>query len=132
MGHQRRGVVVTGAVVATVGGGGGGGGAGTPDALAWTNPYGFTLASTQALTIAGIGSGTAPISATNSGGAGLSYILNGTSTSYTGAFTVSDGDTLGWSVLNLTSSTETGTVVVSSGTFTVGAFVYVVRGNNNE
>jgi hypothetical protein len=131
MGRQRRGAVVTGAVLATVGGSGGGGGGAPPDALAWTNPYGSTLASTQALTIAGIGPGTAPITATNSGGAALSSIQNGVSTLYTGAFTVSDGDTLGWSLLNLTSSTETGTVVVSSGAFTVGTFIYVVLGNND-
>jgi hypothetical protein len=122
---------MTGAVLVTAGCGGGGGGGNHPHALAWNNPYGFTLASTQTLMIAGIGSGTAPIAATNSGGAVLSSILNGTSGLYTGAFTVRDGDMLGWSLLNVTSSTETGTIVVSSGSFEVGAFTYVVRGSND-
>jgi hypothetical protein len=135
MGDQRGGDLVTGAVLATVngpsGGGGGGGTGDPPDALSWSNAFGFTLASTQALTIAGVGSGTAPITATNSGGAALSHIQNGVSTLYTGAFQVADGDTLGWSLLNLTGGTEAGTVVVSSGAFTVATFTYTVRGNNN-
>ena len=108
---------------------GAGGSGNHPNALSWSNPYGYTTASTQVLAISGVGSGSVPITATNSGAAPLNYILNGDSVRYAGAFLVSDGDTLGWSLLNLTSSTETGSVVVSSGTFTVGAFAYVVRGN---
>lgn len=134
MGHHRRGDLVTGALMSTVngpaGGGGGGGSGNHPNALSWSNPYGYTTASTQVLTVSGVGTGSAPITTTNSGAAPLNYILNGDSIRYAGAFLVSDGDTLGWSLLNLTSSTETGNVVVSSGTFTVGAFAYVVRGNN--
>jgi hypothetical protein len=99
--------------------------------MAWSDAFGFTLASTQVLTVSGVGSGTAPITATNSGSASLSYIQNGVSTLYAGAFLVADGDTLGWSLLNPTSSTETGTVVASSGSSSVGSFTYVVRGNNN-
>ncbi len=123
---------MTGAILATISAGGAGAGTGgAPDAMAWSNPYGFTLVATQALTVAGIGAGAASIAATNSGGATLSYIHNGVSTLYTGAFAVSDGDTLAWSLLNLSSSTLTGTVAVSSGSSPVGTFTYVVRGNNN-
>jgi hypothetical protein len=126
---------VTGALISTVngpaGGGGGGGSGNHPNALSWSNPYGFTIASTQVLTISGVGTGSAPIATTNSGVALLTCVLNGDSFRYTGAFLVSDGDTLGWSLLNLTSSTETGSVVVSSGTFTVDVFAYVVRGNTD-
>jgi hypothetical protein len=118
------------AALAALSGSGGGGGGGAPNAMAWSNPFGFTLASTQALTISGVGPGTAAITATNSGGAALSYFHNGISTLYSGAFTVGDGDTLGWSLLNLTAAPKGGTIVVSSGSFTVGTFTYVVRGNN--
>ena len=115
----------------TQGAGGGGGGAGNhPNALAWTNPFNPTIASTQILTIAGVGGGIAPITAVKTGAAGLKYTLNGVFASYSGAFNVSDGDTLGWSLLNLTTSTESGTVVVSSGAFTISTFTYVVGGNN--
>ena len=122
---------MTGAVFAFAGAAqSAGGGAGNhPNAMAWTNPYGSTIASTQVLTVSGVGGGTAPITATSTGGAVLSYLKNGVSTVYTGAFTVSDGDTLGWSLLNLTTGTESGTVAVSSGAFAVSTFTYVVRGN---
>ena len=132
LGHVRRGPDVTGAVLAAAAGGGGvGGNGGSPNAMAWSNPFGETLASTQSLTVSGIGGGTAPISATNSGPASLSYILNGASTSYTGAFSVADGDTLAWAVLNLGVGRLAGTVVVTSTTFAVDTFSYVVLGNNN-
>ena len=116
-------------VMASGGQGIGAGAGGAPGPLAWSNPYGSTMASTQALTIAGVGGGAAPVTASNTGGAMLSYVRNGVSTPYTGAFTVSDGDSLAWTLLNLTTSTRSGTVAVTSGAVTVGTFSYVVRGN---
>ncbi len=114
------------------GGGGGGGGFGNhPNALAWSNVFGATSASTQVLTIVGVGGGTAPITVTNSGSATLFYTQNGVSMAYTGSFNVSDADTLGWWLLNLTIGTKSGTITVSSGAFIVGTYNYVITGNNN-
>lgn len=122
---------MTGAIMGTIGGvGGAGGSGGTPDALDWNNIYANGVGSTQSLTIAGVGSGSSSITATNSGSAALSYNLNGTTHVYSGAFDVSDGNTLSWFLINLTTSTKSGTVVVSSGSSTLSTFTYVVTGNN--
>jgi len=95
---------------------------------AWSAIYGLDNGITNNQTISGI---TAPmsISAANSGGGTLIYILNGTSSLYTGAFTVHAGDVLAWSIaVGLT--TESGTITVtnaSDGGATLATIAYVVR-----
>jgi len=123
---------MTGAVFAFAGSpqSAGGGWGDHPSAMPWTNIYSSSQGATQILTVAGVGGGYAPIVATNSGSAALFYTHNGVSTAYAGPFNVSDGDTLGWWLLNLTTGAESGTIVVSSGAFTVSTFTYVIRGNN--
>ncbi|MGH7016195.1 MAG: hypothetical protein ACRED8_03810, partial [Caulobacteraceae bacterium] len=67
----------------------------------------------------------------NSGvGVSLNYVLNGVSTPYSGAFSLSNGDTLGFTVTNDTGITRSGTVTVKAadGTVTVGSFAYVLKG----
>jgi hypothetical protein len=113
------------------GGGGGGGGFGNhPNAMAWSNLYGSGSGATQFLTVSGVGGGTAPITIANSGAALVYYNHDGIASLYTGGFTVADGDTLGWFVLNYAPGLKSGTITVSSGAFTVGAFTYVIAGNN--
>ena len=126
---------MSGAIMALAGAsngasGGGGGSGNHPNALAWNNIYNRGYGATQILNISGVGGGTATITVTNSGTGTLFTIHNSASTIYTGGFTVADADTLGWSILNLTGVTVSGTVTVSCGAFTIGTFTYVAQGNN--
>jgi hypothetical protein len=125
---------MSGAIMALAGassGAGGGGGSGNhPNALVWSNIYSRGYGATQILNISGIGGGTATLTTTNSGGGSLFAIHNGISTIYTGGFAVADADTLGWSILNLTTVTVSGTITVSCGAVTVGTFTFVAQGNN--
>ncbi|MHB8529191.1 MAG: hypothetical protein ACYC8V_06730 [Caulobacteraceae bacterium] len=129
---------MTGAVAATLGaptqaGGGGGASGAHPNAMAWSNIYAAGLGSTQTLTVAGVVAGPATITASRTGTAIMSCTLNGAPATYGGGFTVSNGDTISWTMDNVTGSTKSGTVTVTSagGTFTVGTFTYVLTGNTN-
>jgi len=121
---------LSGALLMLAGAAGGvGGGVVIPSPTpVWSAIYGQDTAVTNNQTIGGI---TAPmsISAANSGGGTLIYILNGTSSLYTGAFTVHAGDVLAWSIaVGLT--TESGTITVtnaSDGGATLATIAYVVR-----
>ena len=121
---------MTGVLAALVGAGSGSAGGAVPHAMAWNNIFAGTQGSTQILTVAGIGGGVAPITASLSGSGTLFYTLNGAAVAYTGAFNVSDGDTLGWSILNVGTSTYSGTATIKSGSTTISTFTYTVRGAN--
>ena len=118
---------MTGAVLATLiaPGVGGGGGVVTPSpAPVWSDISGALAGATQIATILGI---TAPISlsATKTGGGGLSYVLNGTFVSYTGAFTVHVGDSLGWTVFGAGAGTVTVLNQANTGA-TLATFTYAL------
>ena len=120
---------MAGAVLALLAGGtaGGGGGALTLD---WANIYGLYTASNAPLAVSGL-SGPISLEIANSGAGLITYTRNGVSFAYGGAFTVANGDMLGWSVTNAgDGGAVSGTVSVlneSDGGATVGAFTYVVR-----
>ena len=122
---------MTGALMALAGAPGvsGGGGGTHPNAIAWGNIYDSGSGSTATPAVAGIVGGSAVITAMRTGTAVLYYNLNGGYVAYTGGFTVSNGDTLGWTLYNSTVTTKSGTVTVSSLGFTVGTFTYVITGN---
>jgi len=93
---------VTGAILAGLSGGvaiGGGSVVVTP-AVHWTAIYDTDFGSTNAQTLAGF---TAPISITASrtGTGKISYSLNGTAHTYTGAFTAVAADVLVWIMATL-------------------------------
>ncbi len=102
-----------------------------PGPLAWTNIYGRVLGHTNVQTFTLI---TTPISVAASwstGGAKLHYVLNGGASAYLGPFTVEAGDTLLWSIVNLTSGDLSGTVIVanaSDGGAALDSFTYTVTG----
>ena len=124
---------MSGAIMALAGASNGAGGGGTgnhPNAMAWSNIFSFGIGATQFLKITGVGGGIATLTATNSGSGVLLYTKDSASIAYTGGFTVADADTLGWSVLNYGVVGASGTITVSCGSFTVGTFTYVVKGNN--
>ncbi len=122
-------MALSGAGTGSGGGGGGGGGTIIPSpAPVWSNCYGDAAVSTNTVTIAAI-TGPISVSATNSGTAGLFYSLNGGFTPYTGAFTVSAGDVLGWTIVNTGLSRKTGTITVINVTnshSTMATFTYSV------
>jgi hypothetical protein len=125
---------VSGVLAALLGSGdgsGGGGGDVIPGALSWTNIFGSLIGHTNLQIFTGI---TVPIaiSAGLGGGSGtLHYALNGIGKVYTGAFNVSAGDSVMWSVGNITGSPVSGTVTVEnlsdSGTV-LDTFTYTVTG----
>ena len=124
---------MSGAVILSAGMAQTGGGSGIviPDALEWTDAYGGIVATTNLQTITGI---TAPVSiaAALSGGGGLQYILNGATKFYSGAFSASAGDTLGWSVLNVSTVSVSGTITItnaSDGGATLDAPTYIATGS---
>jgi hypothetical protein len=122
---------MTGAIAALVGAGGAGGGGGTVGALSWGSISGSQAGSNAALTITGISSAHSFEAGPSSGGVSLGYTLNGTYVAYTGAFNVHNGDTLGWTVVNNTKPTKSGTVTVTDltdGGAVVDTFSYVVVG----
>ncbi len=121
---------MSGALLATIGTStAASGGSIAPAAMAWSNCFGQIVASTNVLTVSVAGGAKATITASLTGTGELVAILNGKWTPYTGAFNVSNGDTLGWSILIGSSGATSGTVTVKSagGTFTVGTFTYVVK-----
>lgn len=121
---------MSGALLATIGTSTAPGGSGVaPSAMAWNNCFGEIGAATNILTVAGLAGAKATITATITGTGELIAILNGKWSVYTGPFTVSDGDTLGWDILIGSAGSTSGTVTVKSagGTFTVGTFTYVVK-----
>ena len=89
---------MSGALMALAGAGGStGGGVITPGPLNWTAIYDTDsgATNTQAFTLIATA---ISVSASLSGGGILSYVLNGISTNYTGAFAVHPGDALNWGV----------------------------------
>ena len=119
---------MTGAVAATISGGiGAGSGVVTPSpALVWSNVAGSLIGSTQALTVLGITQAIS-VSATNSGASSLIYTLNGTSKTYTGAFPVHAGDTLGWQLYGIGTGTVTVNNQSNAGALLAG-FTYLITG----
>jgi hypothetical protein len=94
----------------------------------WTGLFGQDTVSTNTQTITGIG---APISieAALSGGGVLSYQLNGVFNTYSGAFSVAAGATLGWTVTNINTTTVAGNLTVtneSDGGATLATIAYAV------
>ena len=106
---------MAGAVCCLLDAGHGGGGAGVviPGALEWTDAFGTVVVATNVQTLTLI---TVPISivAGITGGGTLHYALNGVGHAYVGAFNVSAGDTLVWSVINVTASPVSGTINVTN------------------
>ncbi len=89
---------MAGALMVLAGAGGSsGGGVITPGPLNWTAIYDTDsgATNTQAFTLIAT---VISVSASLSGGGILSYVLNGVSTNYTGAFAVHPGDALSWGV----------------------------------
>ena len=106
---------MTGAVMALVGEGGGSstGYSGTPATPSWSGIYGTDNASSNTATLTGF-TGHMPVSAAvSSGPVGIAYTLNGTTYAYSGAFNVSPGDTLSWTLS--VRATKSGTLTVSYG-----------------
>jgi len=106
---------LTGAVLALVGAGVGGGesGGGTLGALAWANIFGVGGGSNEALTITGI---TSPhtLTATITGTGLLYYTLNGaTLAPYAGGIACADSATLGWTIINPSTSRASGTITIN-------------------
>jgi hypothetical protein len=92
----------------------------------WTNIYGVDAGYTNNQTLTGF-TGTLSISAANSGSGVLVYVLNGASTSYTGAFTAHPGDVLAWGVVvGLTTMSGTITVTNATTSTTLQAITYTV------
>lgn len=122
---------MTGAVLGAICGFGGAGDGTTapPDTLAWSNIFAVSQGATQSLRITGVGGGSTSLTASNSGGSRLFYTRNTASIPYSGAFNVSDGDMIGWWLLNISSVNESGTVVISSGSFIISTFTYLILGN---
>ena len=117
MDRKRGGTLVTGALAALTTNGNLGSsssaGAVAPAALSWNDIYVEDSGSTQTVVITGL---TAPIqvAATKTGSAQLTYILNGTYVSYSGAFTVHPNDTLGWAVISTSTADQSGLVTVTN------------------
>lgn len=112
--------------------GGGGGGIVIPNPLEWTDAYGDIIAHTGVQTVTGI---TTPISvaATLSGGGTLHVTQNGTGREYGGPFSVSAGDTLVWSIVNLTTLSVSGTITITNGSdggATLDAPTYTATGSS--
>jgi len=84
-----------------------------PGALEWSDIYGDIIASTGVQTLSLI---TVPISiAASATGSGiLHYILNGSVHLYTGAFSVSSGDTLAWQINNFGPGGVSGTITITN------------------
>ena len=124
---------MTGAILALVGRGGAGGGTVVPDGLSWANISGSDIGGNAALTLSGF---SAPISigATNSGPGTLGYSLNGGYETFSGPFTVADGDTLAWEVQYFASGRASGTITVtnaSDGNATLDTFTYLILGSGD-
>jgi hypothetical protein len=116
---------MSGATLALLGSTSGAAG-GTLATPVWTNIFGTDVGATNNQTLSGF-SGTVSISAANSGGGTLSYILNGTTAVYSGAFSVAPGDVLAWSIA-VGLSTKSGTITVTNVTTsaTIQAISYTV------
>lgn len=97
---------------------------GTPNSVTWANIFGKGYGSNAPQTLAGIGAGTATLTATITGTSNLLYIKNGTSLNYSGAFTVANGDKLGWALIS--NGADSGTITVKCGSTTIGTFTYVI------
>ena len=130
---------MTGAILATLAqntptSGGGGGGGPAPNAMTWSNIYGTAGGATSTLTVAGVVAGPATITMSRTGGLGIGvgYLLNGAFNNYTGGFTVTNGDTLGWVMQSAHTTTVSGTVTIKSagGTVTVGTFTFLLVGSS--
>jgi hypothetical protein len=96
----------------------------------WSNIYGVGSGQSAVQTIAGLTGGHVAITLAISGSGNLFYVKNGVQTPYTGAFNVSNGDTLGFGVSNPTTGTnESGTVTVTDATHsaTLATLNYVVK-----
>lgn len=122
---------MSGAMAALAGAGGSsGGGGGTLGALAWGNIYGSLAASNAALTISGI-TGSHTLQASWPGPGILSFTHNGTTTTYSAAFSVAAGDTLSWTMTNPRGATVSGTVTITDTTtgLQVDTFEYVIAGS---
>jgi hypothetical protein len=110
---------------ATTGASGDGSGLGS---LHWTNIFGHSSGSTNQQTISGL---SAPLSITAAltGGAVLYYTKNGVYSSYTGAFSISNGDVLSWAVIDAGGTSGTVTVTNQVMSTTITTFNYVLTGN---
>jgi hypothetical protein len=131
------GVIMATAGVAAAGGSGGGGTAGgtvSPNALAWTSIAGVDDGSSNNQTISGI-SAPMSIAATITGSGVLFYTQNGAPYVYGGAFTVHNGDVIGWSVSTPGASRVSGTITVlndSDGGATLCTIPYHLASSGNN
>ena len=96
-------------------------------AMAWANISARGIGVNAAQTFAGF-TGSITISASDTGGANISYYKNGVSHGlYTGPFPVSAGDTLAWQLSIPGSSGVSGTVTVDyNGSNLIDTFSYVL------
>ncbi len=108
---------MSGAVILSAGSaqmsGGGGGVVVIPGPLEWADAYGDIIATTNVQTVSGI---TAPISvaAAISGGGTLHLVQNGGGREYGGPFLVDPGDTLAWSIVNVSTVAVSGTITITN------------------
>ena len=123
---------MAGAVLALMGAGSSaGGGGGSTGTLSWGTINGTIVGANAAQTISGI-TAAHSLTATISGPGALSTIKNGVTAAYTGAFSVSAGDTLAWQVVNNGKATKAGTITVfdaTAGGVELDSFSYVMAGN---
>lgn len=99
---------------------------GSPVAVGWGPIYGVDAASSNTQTLSGF-TGAISISAALSGGGTLIYSLNGSYTTYAGAFTAHAGDTLSWTIYvghvakagNLTVTNVTGSTTLATVAYAV-------------